>query len=288
MKYNLLFIALFSFSTLWVQAQEIKVSGKVSEAGSGSLPGVNVLVKGTSQGTVTDIDGNFTIGVGSDATLVFSFIGFVTEEVVVGARTFIEIELSPDIRQLSEIVVIGYGEQEKSDVTGVIQSVSSEDFNRGAIISPEQLMVGKLAGVRITPNSGEPGGKVKIRIRGGTSITAGNEPLFVIDGIPILNDAHDPGGQSAGRNPLNFLAPDDIESITVLKDASAAAIYGSRAANGVIIITTKKGEKGESKISYSGYYSIANNIRTVDMLDKEAYINVVTAKAPSKLENFGL
>jgi len=282
---SLFLITSISFVTI---AQEKSVSGKVVDSGDGSgIPGVSIIIKGTALGTITDIDGNYTLSAGSNSSLLFSYIGYATEEVIVGNQTVINISLVIDITTLSEVVVVGYGKQEKADVTGVIQSVSSKDFNRGAITSPEQLMVGKLAGVRITPNSGEPGGKVKIRIRGGTSITAGNEPLFVIDGIPILNDPHDPGGQSGGRNPLNFLAPEDIENITVLKDASAAAIYGSRAANGVIIITTKKGEKGESKVSYSGYFSVANNVRTVDMLDKEAYINVVTAKAPSKLEDLG-
>jgi len=272
-----------------LSAQAQSVSGTVTDAEDGSsIPGVNIFVKGSSTGTVTDIEGNYKINAGEADVLVFSFVGYVSQEVEVANRSVIDVSMGPDITQLTEVVVVGYGQQQKKDVTGVVEKVDAKEFNQGPIVSPDQLIAGKVAGVQITPSSGEPGGQTSIKIRGGTSINASNEPLFVIDGVPIQNDAFSPGGFSDGRNPLNFLNPNDIESMTVLKDASAAAIYGSRAANGVIIITTKKGEKNqEGRLSYSGNFSVSERVGEFQVLDAESFRNAVTAKAASKLEQLG-
>lgn len=261
------------------------VTGVVSDPNDGfGLPGVNVLIKGTSSGTVTDATGAYQIEVPDGGILVFSFVGYQTKEVEVGSRSVVDVGLEVDIQQLSEVVVIGYGTQQKEDLTGVVTAVDSKDFNGGAIVSPENLISGKVAGVQITQNSGEPGGQTTIRIRGGTSINASNEPLFVIDGVPIDNSPHNPGGFSGGRNPLNTINPNDIETFTVLKDASATAIYGSRGANGVIIITTKKGKAGsQENFSYSGWASVANPLDQVDVLDGPQFTQVVSEQAPGKL-----
>ncbi len=268
--------------TATAQAQENTVTGKVTDAETGDgLPGVNVLIKGTSSGAVTDINGNFSIAVKPSDILTVSYVGYETAELAVGSQSVINVALELDLQSLQEVVVVGYGEQRKEDVTGVVAAVNAENFNRGAIVSPDQLVTGKVAGVQITSNTGEPGGQTSIRIRGGTSINASNEPLYVIDGVAIDNSPHNPGGFSTGRNPLNFLNPDDIETFTVLKDASAAAIYGSRGANGVIIITTKKGTKESAgRLAYSGWVSIANAIDKIDVLNADEFRAIVDEEAP--------
>jgi TonB-dependent starch-binding outer membrane protein SusC len=265
-------------------AQSSLVTGRVISRDDGNaLPGVSILEKGTANGTVTDSNGNFSIRVSPTSTLVFSFVGFSPQEIAVNNRSVIDVVLESDITALNEIVVIGYGQQEKKDVTGVVAAVSSENFNRGAIVAPEQLIAGKVAGVQVTANSGEPGGGITVRIRGGTSIGASNDPLYVIDGIPVDNV-----GFPGGRNPLNFLNPADIETFTVLKDASAAAIYGSRAANGVIIITTKKGQAGgRTSLTYDGFYSAASISRKHQVLNAQQYKDVVTYVNPSRLSMLG-
>lgn len=268
-------------------AQAQDVQGTVTDDEGIPLPGVSILVKGTGSGTVTDINGHYVLSVNKDATLVFSFIGYTTQEVVVGNRSVIDINLQTDVQSLEEIVVIGYGEQEKGDVTGVVANVGERDFNKGAIVSPQDLLTGKVAGVQITPNSGEPGGQSTVRIRGSSSLTAGNEPLYVVDGIPLTNDNHNPGGFSSGRNPLNFLNPSEIADITVLKDASAAAIYGSRGANGVIMITTKKGDGQKGKFIYDGYFSVAEMANDLQILNAEQFQNVMTAKHADRLGLIG-
>ena len=240
-------------------------SGKVTDAADGSgLPGVNVVEKGTTNGTVTDFDGNYTLTVGNGATLVFSFVGYSNQEIVVGSQSIIDVGLETDVTQLSEVVVVGYGVQEKRDITGAVASVDAEQFNRGVINSPAELIQGKVAGVNVVSSSGEPGAGISVQVRGAGSVRANNDPLYVVDGVPLDGRNITPGGTgpvgggSQSRNPLNFLNPDDIETIDVLKDASATAIYGSRGANGVVIITTKKGASGEGQLSYSGYVSVAN------------------------------
>lgn len=273
---------LLIFTAAVASAQSRTVSGKVTSADDGSgMPGVSIAEKGTSNGVISDAEGNYTISVGPNAILVFSFVGTVTQEIPVGDQTSLSVQLASDVTELSEVVVVGYGVQEKKDVTGVVTAVSEKNFNRGAIVSPDQLISGKIAGVQITQNSGEPGGGSTIRIRGGTSISAGNEPLYVIDGVPVDNV-----GFPGGRNPLNFINASDIETFTVLKDAAAAAIYGSRAANGVIIITTKRGKAGMApKITYDGYFTASTIAKKLDVFTADEYRNLTSAYSPASVIN---
>lgn len=277
----LLVCVLFSSYNL-AYAQERTINGKVTSPVDGTpLPGVNVLIKGSSQGTITDIDGNYSISANDTDVLVFSFVGFSNTEVPVSSISgnSYSLVLEEDIQALSEVVVIGYGSQEKKDATGAVTSVTSEDFNKGVITSPEQLIQGRAAGVQVTGASGEPGSGMNIRIRGTSSIRSGNNPLYVVDGVPLSgNEASSSGtdvgfGSSSARNPLNFINPNDIESISILKDASATAIYGSRGANGVVIITTKSGRKGAGVLDYSSSASISTITKKYDLLEREGYLD---------------
>ena len=263
----------------------ITITGKVtsSEDGEG-LPGVNVILKGTSQGTVTDVEGDYKIDVpSSESILVFSSVGYQKEEIVVGEKTIINMTLAPDIQSLQEIVVVGYGTQKKSDLTGSVSSIKNDDFNKGVTTSLDQLIQGKAAGVQVVQNSSEPGGGVSISIRGASSINAGTGPLYVIDGLPLDNS---PTISATGaeyvvtrspRNPLSSINPSDIESIEILKDASATAIYGARGANGVIMITTKKGKAGALRVNYDGYVGVQNVAHKVDLLSATQYRDVLNA-----------
>lgn len=257
------------------------VTGRVTAADDGSgIPGVNILEKGTSNGSVTDADGNFRISVGSNATLVFSFVGYSTQEVAVGGQSTLNVSLQSDVTSLSEVVVIGYGEVRVKDATGAVASVSSKDFNGGIIASPEQLIQGKTAGVQITQSTGSPGAGVQIRIRGTNSIRSNNNPLFVVDGVPLSGGTQpssaDVGyGTIADTNPLNFLNPSDIESMSILKDASATAIYGSRGANGVVIITTKSGRGNKGTFDFASSLSIASPAKKYDLLNREQFLDAV-------------
>jgi TonB-dependent SusC/RagA subfamily outer membrane receptor len=243
--------------------QGIRISGKITgDDAPDGMPGVNVVLQGTLTGTITDMDGNYAIEVPNEnAVLVFSSVGYVSEEVIVGNNSVINLELVSDITALQEIVVIGYGSVEKKDVTGAVADISSENFNRGVLTSPQDLIVGKLAGVNVTTNSGAPGAGATIRIRGGSSLNANNDPLIIIDGFPVDN-----GGISGVDNVLATINPNDIETFTVLKDASATAIYGSRASNGVIIIATKKGGAGKPKFSFNSTFSVSQPIEYFDVL----------------------
>lgn len=271
-------VLLFLVTTMaWSQSKI--VTGKVTAADDGSaLPGVNIVEKGTSNGVISSVDGSFSLSVGDNSTLVFSFVGFTSKEVAVGTQSTINVALESDVTALSEVVVIGYGQVEKRDATGALVSLKPGDFNSGVISSPEQLIQGRAAGVQITSASGEPGSGVNIRIRGTSSVRSGNNPLFVVDGVPLSGDETTGGGNSgslgssAARNPLNFLNPSDIASIDILKDASATAIYGSRGANGVIIITTKSGQ-GVGTLDYSYNVSISNITKKYDLLEREAYLD---------------
>ncbi len=264
-----------SFSTSLL-AQERVVSGKVLDEEGFGLPGATILEKGSQSGTTTDLDGNYRLNVGENSILIFSFVGYTSQEISVGSQTMIDVRMELDVQALNEVVVVGYGAVEKGDVTGVISKVDESKFNRGVMTSPDQLLVGKVAGVSIISNSGEPGGQVTVKIRGGTSIRNSNEPLYVVDGVPIDNTPFNPGGFSTGRNPLNFINPSDVENIQVLKDASAAAIYGSRGANGVIIITTKSGSKGDKpKVTYDGNYGVSSFVDEVDVLTADEFRQVV-------------
>ncbi|MFZ4708084.1 MAG: SusC/RagA family TonB-linked outer membrane protein, partial [Bacteroidales bacterium] len=257
---------------------------------AGTLPGVSIQIKGTTQGTLTDVNGKFSLNVPETGTvLIFSFVGYTTKEIELQGQKTLEVTLIQDATNLSEFVVIGYGTQKKSDNTGAIATVSSDKFNKGMAFSPEQLLNGKTAGVQIISTNGQPGSSSSIRIRGTNSITAGSEPLFVIDGVPVdnnrkqlnLNSNSDNGLNNGSINPLVMLAPEDIETMTVLKDASATAIYGSRGANGVIMITTKKGVAGEVKLSYDGSFGMSKLPKKLDILSADEYKSAVTAKGLS-------
>ncbi len=271
--------ALLSFGL--VEAQD--VSGTVSDA-NGPLPGASVVVQGTTNGTQTDFDGNYTLSnVGSDAVLVVSYIGFKTQEIAVNGRSTINILMEEDAQALDEVVIIGYGTTTVKDATGSVTSVSSDDFNGGVISSPEQLIQGKTAGVNISQSSGEPGAGISINIRGSNSVRANNNPLFVIDGVPLSGGNTSPAGDSGNgatpvRNPLNFLNPSDIESISILKDASATAIYGSRGANGVVIITTKTGVKGvgKGKLDFDSSLSYSTPANDYPLLNRSQFLEAVT------------
>jgi TonB-dependent starch-binding outer membrane protein SusC len=259
------------------------ITGKVTDAADKSeMIGVTVSVKGTTKGTQTDLSGNYSIEVpNNQAVLVFTFVGKVPKEVAVGNQTVINLSMADDAAILGEVVVIGYGSQKKKDLTGSIVSVTSTDFVKGQITTPEQLVSGKLAGVQITSNSGAPGAGSTIRIRGGSSLNANNDPLIVLDGMPLDNS-----GISGAANPLNMINPADIETFTVLKDASATAIYGSRASNGVILITTKKGAKGKPKVNFSTQFSSASPRNYVDVLSADEFKALVNSRGNSTMKTY--
>jgi len=267
--------------SLVVLGQQVRVSGTVTDAADRmTLPGVNVVVKGTLTGTITDVNGAYSLMASPGDVLVFTFIGYLPQEVPVGDRTVVDVALRTDVQALDEVVVIGYGTVKKSDATGSVAAVSSKDFNKGAITSPQDLLVGKSAGVVITTAGGAPGSGATIRVRGGSSLNASNDPLIIIDGVPIDNN-----NVSGSSNILSFVNPNDIETFTVLKDASATAIYGSRASNGVILITTKKGQAGSPlTVSYDGNVSVANAIAFVDVFSGDE----IRQLALSKSDLFGI
>jgi iron complex outermembrane receptor protein len=256
----------------FANAQDKVVTGKVTDSKDGTpLVGVTVMVKGTTRGAQTGTDGSFRLSVPANATtLVITSLGYTTQEVAIGSGTVNVSLVAGAGATLNEVVVIGYGTQRKKDLTGSVVSVSEKDFQQGVISSPEQLIAGKVAGVQVTTNSGAPGDGSRIRIRGGASLNASNDPLIVIDGVPITS-----GGLPGSSNPLNLINPDDIESMSILKDASAAAIYGSRASNGVIIITTKKGVRGKPKFNFTTQLSAAINPNKVDVLSAQEFRNLV-------------
>ncbi len=287
---QMLFTALLCLISFSLTAQRT-ITGVVTDNETGEeLIGANILLVGTNVGTISDYDGSYSLEI-PDGTenpqLELSYVGYETQVINVGASNILDIKLGSG-ELLDEVVIVGYGTVRKGDKTGAITAVSSDDFNGGAISSPEQLITGKVAGVQITPSSGAPGGQSSIRIRGGTSLNASNDPLFVVDGVPLDNSAFNPTGFSQGSNPLNFIAPEDIESFTVLKDASATAIYGSRGANGVIIITTKKGSKGENgKITYNGYFKTSQLASDPLNLTASQFRSVVTNQNPSSISALG-
>jgi TonB-linked SusC/RagA family outer membrane protein len=241
------------------------ISGQVTSEINEAIPGVNVLLKGTTIGTTTNVDGNYTLSVpDGNGILVFSYIGYTTQEVPISNRTTIDISLIPDIQSLSEVVVVGYGTQNRRDLTGAVASVKEKDLKLVNAASVDNMLQGKVPGLNITTPTAQPGGNVNVNIRGILSPRGSNQPLYVIDGVPILNNSQvdDYGSGNSGfegsvnRNPLNSINPNDIVSVDVLKDASASAIYGSAAANGVILITTKRGQEGKPTVTYSANYSI--------------------------------
>jgi iron complex outermembrane receptor protein len=277
-----LVVLLFAIIGISVSAQDRTVTGKVTDAKDGApLVAASVAVKGTNKGTTTAADGTFSINVASNqTTLVVTFLNYATKEVQIAGKNSINVALSQSADQLSEVVVIGYGSVRKKDLTGSVATISSKDFNTGAITTPEQLIAGKVAGVSIISNNGAPGSGSTIRIRGGASLNASNDPLIVIDGMPI-----DGGGISGQANPLALINPNDIESFSVLKDASAAAIYGARASNGVILITTKKGKKGAMKLDFTSQLSIGNITKKADVLTANEIRSIVNANGTSTLKS---
>jgi TonB-dependent SusC/RagA subfamily outer membrane receptor len=270
-------IVLLIFScaiSLQLMAQGRTVTGKVTSAEDGSsLPGVNVILKGTTVGVATDADGNYSIQIpGSGGTLVFTFIGLETKEIEIGEQTVINVPLAMDITQLSEIVVVGYGTQSRKEISGSIASINGSEIATAPVQSFDQALQGKAAGVNITTPNGVLNNAPVIRIRGVNSINLSSYPLIVIDGIPTFTG--DNSTNSAANNPLGNLNPGDIESIEILKDASASAIYGSRASAGVILITTKRGTKGKSKINYEGWVGWSKPVRLFDLLNAEQYMTI--------------
>lgn len=263
----------------------IDITGKVSDEKGDGIPGVNVLVKGTTTGTVTDMDGMYRVQVENESSvLVFSSIGFVSQEIVVGSRQRIDVRLEPDVTQLSEIVVVGYGTQRREDLTGAISSVDGEDLKKVFITTPDQAMQGRVAGVQVRTTSHEPGGAISVQVRGTSSLSASSQPLYVIDGFPISNDYYNnpasPEGILAEKgatvpNQLNSIDPASIESIEILKDASATAIYGSRATNGVVLITTKRGRTGLAQVDYSTSVSYQTVAKKFDLLNATEWAMLV-------------
>ncbi|SMG18016.1 iron complex outermembrane recepter protein [Marivirga sericea] len=279
---RLLTTFLFVFASLQIQAQDRIVSGTVTDANTGeTLPGTSVMIKGSSKGTTTSLEGEFRLEVAAEDVLVFSFIGYEKQEIEVGARSSINVQMEEDVSQLGEVVVVGYGQQEEKDVTGVVSTVKEESFNRGQIASPERLITGKIAGVDVTPGNTRAGGG-GITIRGVGSINAQAQPLIVVDGVPISNE-----GSSGTRNANNFINPADIESVTVLKDASATAIYGSRGAAGVILYTTKSGKKGQNTVTYDGSFTFSEVLREPDFLSTQNFRNAVRQFSPQNENRLG-
>lgn len=257
----------------FAQQGDKKMTGQVIDENKEPMIGVSILIVGTSTGTVTDFDGNYTLNVPKDSKeLQFSYVGYETKVITIPVNSnVLNVQMKSDSQVLSDVVIIGYGTQRKSDLTGSVASVGTKDFNKGMVSSPEELVNGKIAGVQIVNGGGSPTSVSTIRIRGGASLNASNDPLIVLDGVPM-----EVGGSiSGGGNFLSLINPNDIESMTVLKDASSTAIYGSRASNGVIIITTKKGSGSDIKVSFQTTNSIATKTKTSDMLNTDEFINIV-------------
>jgi len=254
------------------QAQKV-VTGTVQSGDDNMpLPGANILEKGTSNGTVTDSDGKFSINVSDNATLVFSFVGYQNQEIVVGNQTSIQVQLQLDATSLSEVVVVGYGTVQKKDLTGAVSQISQKDFNPGINPNPLQAIQGKVAGLNITQPSGDPNQAPTVRLRGYTSLAGGSDPLYVVDGVIGV--------------PINSISPNDIDRIDVLKDASAAAIYGSRGANGVIMITTKRGKEGKATVSFNNYVGVEKISKRLDLMNASEYRDAVTnIKGPASLDD---
>ncbi len=276
-----LILLLFSLTALAQRA----ITGKVVDAKTSEpLIGATLKVEGSQAGTQTNADGEFSFSYNSLPVKVqVSFVGYVTRSIEVRDTQALTIELEPDMELLEDVVVIGYGTAKKSDITGSVSSITEKDFNKGVNVSAEQLIAGKVSGVQIVQSSGEPGGGITVNIRGMGSLNAGNSPLYVVDGFPIDNSSAVSGtganftGMRTARNPLNSINPNDIASIEVLKDASATAIYGSRGANGVVLITTKRGKEGGLKVNYDTYYGVQNIMNDIDLLSANDYKAVMNS-----------
>ncbi|WP_373728105.1 TonB-dependent receptor plug domain-containing protein, partial [Bacteroides heparinolyticus] len=257
MRNALLFILVATIS-LGISAQNVTVKGTVTDKTGETVIGASVVQKGNSgNGTITDIDGNFSLTVPANATLVFSYVGMTTQEVAVKGQKTLNVVLSDDAQALEEVVVIGYGAVKRKDLTGSVATVNSETLAAVPVASATEALTGKMAGVQITTTEGSPDAELKIRVRGGGSISQSNEPLFIVDGFPVESISDIPAA--------------DIEDMTVLKDASSTAIYGSRGANGVILVTTKSGKEGKISVNYNTYYSWKKIAKTLDVLSAADY-----------------
>lgn len=259
------------------KSDNLTVSGTIVDESKEPLPGVSITIKGSVKGTISDTQGHFSISVPQNTILVFSYIGFKTQQIP-ARKDALTITMSDDTKSIDEVVVIGYGSVKKRDLTGSVSSLKEADFNKGVIASPTDMIQGRVSGVMVVNNGGEPGAGVSVRVRGANSIRSGQDPLYVVDGIPLdITDVQPAGASTAGigssstKNPLNFINSDDIESIDILKDASATAIYGSRGANGVVIVTTKKGKAGRNSISYSSYAGYSYLPKQYDVLNAAEY-----------------
>jgi TonB-linked SusC/RagA family outer membrane protein len=264
-------------------AQNRTITGRVTDAQGAGMQSVSVTVKGTTNGTQTGSDGSFSISAPANAVLVFSSVGFINQEVNTAGRSSVNVSLESQSANLNEVVVIGYGTARRKDLTGAVASVKSKDFNKGVIVSPDQAIQGKAAGVMVINNSGQPGGATTVRIRGTSSIRSGQQPLYVIDGVQLSGNSARPGasgsgiGSTPGTNPLNFINPNDIASVEILKDASATAIYGSRGANGVILITTKRGVSGDPSVDASVSVGVSSVMKRLETLNASEYIGALKA-----------
>lgn len=260
-------------------AAQVTVTGVVTDEAGEPLIGATVLEKGKQNGAATDIDGNFKFNVSSsNATLMVSYVGYATQEVKLNGKTNLTIVLKEDSQVLEDVVVVGYGTQKKSDITGSVASLSEAQMKQSIVTNADQMLQGKVAGVQVTQNSGAPGGATSVRIRGASSLNSSNEPLYVIDGVPMSGSSDIGGfdwmGGSNGQtkvNPLAAIAPSDIVSIDVLKDASACAIYGAAGANGVVLVTTRRGSAGHTNVTYDGYVAWQQVAKRLDMMDLREY-----------------
>lgn len=263
---TLLFLSLLSFTAF---SQGKVITGTVTDVSGAGIPGVTVLLVGTGTGTITDINGKYSINA-SEGTLRFSYIGFTPQEIAIGTQNTINVVLAEELTELNEVVVIGYGVQQKKDLTTAVAIVDEEAFKDRPITSAAQALQGKAAGVQVTQPSGKPGSSLSVRVRGATSVLAGNEPLYVVDGVPTTD--------------IRGINPNDIASMSVLKDASSAAIYGARAANGVVLITTKRGEENAPMISFNAYYGMSTIRKTIDVLSTKQYRSLMQELQPGSFD----
>lgn len=257
-KTRALLLCLLLYST-FVSAQSIPIRGKVTGPDGNPIIGASVSIKGQKNGTVTDVTGSYKLQAPKDAVLTFSFIGFLPQEVPVNGRSDIEVKLAEDQKKLDEVVVVGYGQQKKKDVTGAISSINSKTIMEVPVTNAQQALQGRTPGIDVLNNSSKPGDEPQVRVRGTRSLSAGNDPLYVVDGIPFAGN-------------LNDINPQDISSMDVLKDASATAIYGSRGANGVVLVSTRKGKIGKPQVFYSGMYGVVNSLGRTDMMNSQQYL----------------
>lgn len=285
-KHILLFLGCLLLSAA-VWAQEKTVTGTVTDPQGMPLPGVNVLVQGTQRGTQTDFDGNYSLQASSGEVLLFSFVGMKSISQTVGSANTYSVTLEEDSAVLDEVVLVGYGTQKKSSITTAVATMDTEILSQRPISKVDQAMVGQMAGVRVKQTSGVPGKSFSVQVRGTGSISAGNQPLYVIDGFPLEPSTQNGNGDFGSGNPLDNINPGDIESIQVLKDAAAASIYGSRASNGVVLIKTKSGKLGKPKLSFNTYYGINQTVKKLDVLNAEEWIDRASEIIDARWVNSG-